>query len=248
MLWPVRRELQAPWRLVLGPLDLWCMPGPSELELAWTTGGESTRVAAEPEPGEPPEGASRLRIAVARPTVTIVPRSAPRAVVARVERPVWVGPGRAIRVYVSTPLWLRVETEAGPAPEIPAQAIKHTWSGPTTDGQLCVATRTPLRLDLAGLPPHPHRLLTAIDLHNHHDQPLSVDRVALPLPLARIFETERGLWTETLRLIHRGERTDATPTGPPREVASARVVAEARAPAERSVLKDVFSAVLAGVT
>lgn len=248
--WPIRTTLEGPRHLEVGPLDLWLVPGPAEVEVLWGTTGDDTRRAAfddQPPPDDHPRN-QRVRVAVRGHAVSIHPRCAPMSVVARAERPILVGPGRSIRAWVSTPLWLAVETDAGPGPELAAQPVKHTWAGPTTEGQRCVATRTLLRLNLENVPPRDHRVLSTVELHNHDVLPLTVERIALPMPLARLYATDRGLWSETLRLVHRGDRTDADPIGPPRETKAPALLAEARVPSDHNPLKHVFGAVLAGVT
>lgn len=247
MNWPVRQRLAGPWHLSVGPLDLWLLPGSAEIEGLWSTSGDEARPLSVDVGEPPPEITERMRLAVDEPEVVVSPRTSPLPVMARAERPILVGPGRTLKVYLSTPLWVEVETNAGKGFEVAAQPVKHAWSGATTEGNLCIATRTLLRLHLDNVDGRAHRILTAVELHNHHDEPLRVERMVLPMPLARVYTTETGLWSETIRLVHRGDRTDAEPHGPPREARHAELVAEARSPASRSVLKHVFDAVLGGM-
>jgi hypothetical protein len=256
MNWPVRQRLVGPWHLSVGPLDLWLVPGldqrgasgkAGEIEALWSTSGDDSRALSLDAADPPPDLADRMRLAVDQPDVVVSPRTSPLAVMARAERPILVGPGRTLNVFLSTPLWIEVETDAGKGFEVAAQPVKHAWSGATTEGNLCIATRTLLRLHLDNVDARPHRILTAVELHNHHDEPLRVERMVLPMPLARVYATETGLWSETIRLVHRGDRTDAEPHGPPGEARHAELVAEARSPASRSVLKHVFDAVLGGM-
>lgn len=91
--------------------------------------------------------------------VALRPALADRPVVTRPEHPLSVLPDEAVTLYLSTPLWVRVELVESDRKS--SHRMSDTWFGASTrEGSLCYATRTAgrLRLDrLAGAPPpRPH--------------------------------------------------------------------------------------------
>jgi hypothetical protein len=204
-------------------------------------------VAAEPR-GEA-DGPPRRRVAIGgeERAVDLVPRPPPRPIVARPELPLVVPVGVNATVHVGVPLWFGLEDDGLALDEIPALRLSDTWFGTPTQGELCFATRTHLRLEIGSVPRTPFRALCVIDVRNEGPDALVLERVRLPAPSLSIYlDAEDRPWTSPVRL--RRERTDegrevteVVPKPPP----GCRLVAPAREPLAAPLLGRVFNAVFA---
>ncbi len=216
----------------IGPLSVRVTRSTEEWRLAWR------RDSAEPpeEPavtgGLPPEDLDdswtlrRFGFSATTPALRLVPMLSDRPVVTRPEIPFSVQPGQSIRLLVSTPVWLRFEVEGpgSPLAEIPVLRLSDTWFGPSTrHGELCYASRSHLRP--AGEPnllPR-WRALTEIALDNRAPDPLSLERLSLPVPRLTLYTDGARLWTSSLRLERvAGEEAGVT-VGPAPSVAPQRL-------------------------
>lgn len=152
-------------------------------------------------------------------TLVLRPRLADRTVVVRPADALYLLPGAALDVYVSTVVWIGLElaqpsspssanaTESGVSGTVlldrPALRPSDTWFGPSTrEGELAYASRTSARLDVRELPARPHRATTRIRLQNVGRQPRSLARVMLPAPSLELWRVPSSgmLWTQTVEL------------------------------------------------
>jgi hypothetical protein len=190
---------------------------------------------------EPTETANVTRYATASTSerFRIVPVLPDRSVVTRPERPISILPRTEVRLYVGSPLWVRLmQGNDEPIGELPASPPKEAWVGPSTrDGELCYATRTygRLRLDDAAL--LPHRVMTSVAINNGSEQTFVCDHVSLPVRRLSVYASSEGrLWTETISL-ERGESEDLAAlevsSGPPEEAHGATLLSGPRDVGER---------------
>lgn len=242
------------WRV--GPSTLWIYHLPHEWRLVHLQDGDSLSKTAEviaPLPEDAvnlsledlPEGAvvSRFSFRTTGGQLAVMPVLADRPVVVRPETPLYVPPGEAATLYVSTPLWVCLE--AGDPPlllqEVPSHRPSDTWYGPNTrEGELCYATRTAGRLVLADLPRCPHRAVTPILIRNRARDALLVERIQLPVQYLALFQAAGGyLWTQAVTLDREKdggfsalnllegappEADDAHPVSKPRETSRASLI------------------------
>jgi len=142
--------------------------------------------------------------------VSITPLMANRPVVSRPETPFNLLPDNEATLYVGTPLWLRIslEPEKIRLHELPIFRPTDTWFGPRTqDGELCYASRTFCRLVLDEISFRPHRATTAVQVVNHSDSLLPLERMLLPAPRLGLYQLHNGqLWTADVTLEHVSER------------------------------------------
>jgi hypothetical protein len=202
------------WRV--GPLQLWVQALPSELRVA-------TRLETDPmlfddflnplpTAEEPDAGADVRRFGLQGSPryVTLYPALADRPVVARPDIPLTLPPGRQLTIYISTPLWVRLEADEPPEVlmDHPTFRPSDTWFGPSTvRGELCYASRTQAHIDLAELIKRPHRAISAVTIHNRASDLLTLKRIKLPTAHLSLFvDTSGFLWTQSLTL----ERESAT--------------------------------------
>lgn len=184
-----------------------------------------------------PDATPAMRASFADPPGHLVARAAQsdRPVVVRPESALTVQPGEAVTLFVSTPVWVALavsrkrprtrgkqsasDTELLRLFEVPAERFSDTWFGPNTRvGELCYATRSSGRLDLADLPQRPHRIVTPVRIENKAADALEFQRVQVPLPQLAVYRDADGaLWTNGVTLTREtggdlaAVRVDATP-------------------------------------
>ena len=180
--------------------------------------------------------------------VIFKPVLADRAVVVRPRQPVFVLPEQQITLYLSTPVWIRVDAGEPPRPlqEIPVMRLSDTWFGPSTrEGELCYAARTHARHSLQELPLRPHRAVTPVRIHNRADTQLPIEKLSLPVPFLSIFGgVGCSLWTESVSLTHSADGALASlkvEPGPPRGAKGASLLSGPRRQPDRGGLVRAFS-------
>lgn len=202
-------------RWVLGPTRLWFVRHPHEWLVSSgasdTTATAGLDASVEADVAEDhravPDDATTLRFSFAatEPQLHLAPRLADRPVVVRPDTPFYVPAGEEARLFVSTPLWVRVSVGAKDTflIELPSHRLSDTWFGPNTlDGELCFAARTSARLELASLPRRAHRAATPVVVRNRAAEPLLLDRLKVPVGLLSLFADASGaLWTERVTLV-----------------------------------------------
>ncbi|MEF8795466.1 MAG: hypothetical protein V5A48_03365 [Salinivenus sp.] len=183
-------------------------------------------------------------------SVALRPALADRAVVTRPEHPLSVLPDEAVTLYLSTPLWVRVElVESGRRlTEIPSHRMSDTWFGPSTrEGTLCYATRTAGRLHLDRLPRRLHRALTPLTVQNRTAEPLALERIQLPVPHLSLYVTvDDAIWTDPVTMTHRTKGEGAAVQireGPPSEHPEAEPIQAPREDTRQGLFTSTFSAV-----
>jgi hypothetical protein len=215
----VRLGTSGRWRL--GPCCIWIKRSPKEWLLAVESGRDylstESEVAIPVQDDDWPEqsGAeySRYAFSETRNHITLWPELSPISVVFSPETPVLVAPGEHVTLYVSTPLWVRLET-GDPITllkEFPAFRPSDTWFGPNTrEGEHCYAVKMAGRLHLDDLPTRVHRAITPIQIRNKAKENLNVQQVRLPVQLLSLYRAADGmLWTQPVVLESEHDRTGA---------------------------------------
>jgi hypothetical protein len=183
-------------------------------------------------------------------SVALRPALADRPVVTRPEHPLSVLPDEAVTLYLSTPLWVRIElVESGRRlTEMPSHRMSDTWFGPSTrEGTLCYATRTAGRLQLDRLPRRLHRALTPLTVRNQTAEPLALERIQLPVPHLSLYVTvDDAIWTDPVTMTHRTKGEGAAVQvreGPPSERPEADSIQAPREDTRHGLFTSTFSAV-----
>ncbi len=137
------------------------------------------------------------------------PQLADRSVVIRPRQPVFLLSGQQVTLYLSTPIWVRLEVgQAGALlTELPVIRLSDTWFGPSTrEGEICYAGRTHARHHIDELPRRAHRAITPLHIHNKANSPLSLEKFSLPVPMLSLFGAADGsLWTQRLTLTRENQ-------------------------------------------
>lgn len=198
-------------RWQLGPSTFWVERQEFEWrlhQLERAASAESEAEVARPssvDEIDPDATLDRFAIGSGGMTLSITPQLADRPVIVRPETPLYVPSGEDITLYISSPLWLKLEV--GPPTRLlvdrPTLRPSDTWFGASTlVGELCYASRTAGRLRLSELPRRPHRAVTPVRIRNQAKDPLLLERVKVPVQYLTLYRSKPGwLWTQTATLI-----------------------------------------------
>ena len=176
---------------------------------------------------------------------------APRPVVVTPEEPFLLPAQEEAVLYVSTPVWVRVQVGVPPVQlvEEASHRPSDTWFGASTRvGMLCYATRTRAAIELGELPVSVHRALSVVRIRNLAGSELAVEKVKLPAPNMSLYLTSAGqLWTDEIVLTREqdGElaSVDLEP-GPPAAAGGAELLSGPRAKLDKSLLDRTFSGII----
>jgi hypothetical protein len=163
------------------------------------------QVAVEESPGFSKKNLEFRRFVSTRtqPNITLTPILADRSQVSRAEIPFYISPDERTTIYVSSPLWVKIEVGANQVTldDIPTMRLSDTWHGPNTrEGELCYASRTFCRTNLGEITMRANRALTPVIIYNHDKSPLLIEQLSIPLPFLSVFADPitGALWTEEI--------------------------------------------------
>jgi hypothetical protein len=249
---PVPVDTGATAILTLGPLIVQLHRGNDE----WLVGWEREGAGAEPvrasmlrtQNNFQADNYHRYVSCSACGVVSVMPMLADRPVVVRPRQPVFILPGEDTTLYISSPVWVRIEVGDPPQAlqEISVLRLSDSWFGPSTrEGELCYAAPTQARKILAEVLKRPHRAVTPVRIHNRAANHLPIEKLSLPVPLLSTYGDDFGnLWTESVSLT----RTPASDMaalviapGAPRDAPGAKLLTGPRELAERGGLVRAFS-------
>lgn len=241
------------WRI--GPMKLWLRRLLNEWRIAHCSEGDPNDGALEVrlpvEPREPGAEFEVVRFFFRQPPddLSLLPAPADRPVIIRSETPLCIPANEEITLYVSTPLWVRLQVGRPEKLllELPLYRPSDTWFGPNTrEGEIAYAGRTQGRLHLEDLPFRPHRAVTPVLIRNLAEESLLLERINVPVPYLSLFSAaDGGLWTQGLTLEREAEKGLAViylDKDPPRQAPDARPVCGPRERAEQNLLKRTFGA------
>ncbi|WP_026279799.1 hypothetical protein [Thioalkalivibrio sp. ALJ16] len=240
-------------RWSVGPLDLWLAHGAREWQMVLQRPrdpADATQAIEIPCSDPFPTDASDLlrfagASAEAQPELRVA--LADRPMVSRPQNPFYVPANGEVTLYLSSPVWVQLLIGAAMVQEFPVYVPSDTWFGANTvNGELCYATRTQARLDLADVPERPHRVVTPLTIVNKAPDALFLERVNLPVPRLPVYADEQHrLWTPAVRMEREEDRDMAAmkiDSAPPAPARGAKRVAEPRESGGRHVMIRAFSA------
>ena len=168
------------------------------------------------------------------PRLSLRPASASRNIVAMPTDTINIPASERATLFMSSPIWVQFllhETETLLA-DLPVHILSDTWFGPNTrEGELCFSNESSARIYLDRLPTRPERVITPVTFVNAGADPVTIDRLNLPLPLLSIFQTTSGFWTQEITIRREADLDEATvelSPSPPAQHPSAQLVAESR--------------------
>jgi len=222
-------------RLAVGPLAIWVRGVHNELWVA-----HACADPWEPAPEELPDAVEWSRWAMREEPhrLRVLPVFPDRPLVVKPEHPFTLLRRAQARVYMRVPPWVRLELLAGTEgtgavlTEIPTERLSDTWWGDFQDGELAYWLRTKARRELTAELFEPHLVMSTLQLENHSEDALRVEKLALRVEHLSIYEKDGWLWAEEVRVEYRGEDEGSDihmDDEPPREAEGARELSPARA-------------------
>jgi hypothetical protein len=230
----------------LGPLKLWAALQDGEWKLAWIRGEvPKTKHGSSPlPPGSDwerwaaPESAKALRLTPSLPELPLVAQPA---------IPFRILPSESARIYVSTPVGVRVslaDDSDRSLVEIPSDLLSKTWSGSLTRGTVAYWTRTRARRNHEPSAVEEHRVTSPVTLANESKDALHVEKIHLRMPHLSVYSGKGTLWTDATRIVFRGKReSEAIHEGgeAPAECPDALLLAGPRTPPKSGLASLSFS-------
>lgn len=179
----------------------------------------------------------------------VMPALADRPVIIRPLTPFYVTPNQEAVIYLSTPLWVRVDVHDPPQflQEIPVIRPSDTWFGPSTrEGELGYAGRTHSHLNFENVASQAYRAITQVIIRNRTGTSLLIERLSLPVPYLTLFESADGqLWTQTVIMTSTRETGMATfdiDTNPPKQAGQVNRIGEPRQQSTHNMVIRAFGA------
>lgn len=152
----------------------------------------------------------------------------------KLERPLYIPGGEDILLYVSSPVWVRVQTGTSKIilVEIPTFVLSDTWFGPNTrEGELCYAGYTHCSPHLKDVPSGPDRIISPMLIKNHAREPLKLENISVPLPYLSVYsDADNFLWTEQLYVYREDDISPEVEVakGPPKALEELKLLTRAR--------------------
>ncbi|MBY0314688.1 MAG: hypothetical protein K2Q26_04170 [Bdellovibrionales bacterium] len=188
--------------LRFGPMDLYMGHFHQEWRVSWSTTNEYTdnsfRLDHDYTGPIPDVFSSEKRYTYSRQTnsfVKMTPVLGDLAYVAKPSKPLMVLPGETVKIFMSTPLFLRLESENpyNLIEEIPILQSPKTWFGQNTiTGEVCYSTRIKAVLDKKDLTYRPYRAVSQLIIDNRGSNPLHVEKLKVPSPYLALFQNDQG--------------------------------------------------------
>jgi len=178
--------------------------------------------------------------------IVLKPTLPDRALLTPLDRPFYISAGETLSVYISAPVWIRIE--AGNPPilldELPTETLADTWFGKNTlIGELCYASQTYCSPRVEDLPRHTTRVTIPLLISNRSRGTLILHELKIPLPELSIYsDNQQYLWTEQLNIYQENQDDIETTVlkGPPKNMDEIQLLSPPRL-GLKSGLKDLFS-------
>jgi hypothetical protein len=252
----VPAQKQSKWQL--GPLSIWLQHLAHEWRLATKSRPDAYEKIVRHEGPSAIETLSadtvpsRYCFSHMCDTVRLVPALPDRPVVTKPDTPLYVYPNEQVTLYLSFPLWLRMEVgePSRLLREVPLYRMSDTWFGPNTrEGEICYASHTAGSVNLADLARRSYRAATAVVVRNRSNSPLYVERLKINLPNLSLYaDSDNMLWTNAMILEHtagEGLANLQIEHRAPSEAKNPQFIIGPRQVERRSALVRAFSSMLA---
>jgi hypothetical protein len=188
--------------LRFGPLDLFMGHFFQEWRVSWNTSNDymdnSFKLELPFNGSVPDVLTSQIRYTYSRQCnsfVKVTPVLGDLPYVAKPTKPLMVLPGETVKIYMSIPLFLRLESEEPYSliEEIPVLQSPKTWFGETTiAGDICYSTRIKAVLDKRELVSRPYRATSQLIIENRGQDALHVERLKVPAPFLSLYQRDDG--------------------------------------------------------
>ncbi len=235
------------WRV--GPLGIWIARTESEWQVGEKQFEDEDRVVARECAGMP-EDVKPMRWATESvfPPVRLRPIAPDRSVVVRPDHAFRILPHGSARIYISIPVWVRVELLARDDSitlvEVPTVRLSNTWFGSLFEGELCYWTETTARRKFDARKPQPHIATAPMAVRNDTREELPLEQVCLTSSFLGMYRGKDRLWTSEVKVVRSSsiqpERVDIQ-EGPPSDAQDAALLSEPREKRKGGVLARTVS-------
>jgi hypothetical protein len=190
--------------LRFGPLNAFVGHFAQEWRVSWSTSNDymdnSFKIDLPFQESVPDNLTSQIRYTYSRECnsyLKLTPVLGDRPFVARPTRPLMVLPGETVKIYMSIPLYVRIEAEEPYhlLEEIPVLHSSKTWFGESTaSGEVCYSTRIKAVLDRKELVNRPYRAVSKLIIENRGEDSLHVEKLKVPAPFLSLFQRDDGIF------------------------------------------------------
>ncbi|WP_372798410.1 DUF432 domain-containing protein [Pontiella sp.] len=234
--------------LELGALKLWVHRGDRDWHLAYesdTQERERFALSQSDAPFNPDRDWTRWFLDEKITELRMQPMLPDRPIIVRPEMPVCLMPKQAVQFFIGIPLWLGISFDAknGRVIEIPTQRLSNSWFGTFSEGELCYAVKTKVKLRKEDLSPAVSRVVFPLEVRNASQTKLNFERLCIRPQFLSIYQGKSRLWTNKGRASYRGEenwsRMVYASTAPDFEEAG-RLLGKARETTQRGSILKTF--------
>ena len=205
-----------------------------------------SEIIAQPTETPAVEGWSRF-VTLQQDELSILPALPDRPLVVKPFMRVSLLPGRWAQFFVAVPVWIslvarKVKNETV-FEEFPSQLLSNTWFGDSQSGELCYALHTPL---LREEPEHEfpaHSIICPLIIKNISSETLQFQRLCIHVENLQIFHTEKGLVTNQINVVFRGDDISSqidVQKKPHKDAVKPELVRDPREPMSKSVIRKTF--------
>lgn len=203
-------------------------------------------VIAQPTETPAVEGWSRF-VTLQQDELSVLPALPDRPIVVRPFMRVSLLPGRWAQFFVAVPVWIslvarKVKNETV-FEEFPSQLLSNTWFGDPQGGELCYALHTPLLREEPTKAFPPYFIICPLIIKNSSTETLQFQRLCIHVENLQIFHTDKGLVTNQINVVFRGEDNSSqidVQKKPHKDAIKPELVRAPREPMSRSVLRKTF--------
>ncbi len=173
-----------------------------------------------------------------------------RPLVIRPAEAVSIVPGHRTILFVSLPVWFRVELSGDSAApvtlmETPSLTLSKSWFGVPDNGESCYALKTRARHSMADLTDTRNRAICFLKLQNRSTEVLLIERFCLRTPTLRLYRaSDDRLWCSDVTAVFTGRDAPVlvkAAAATPRHAAESVLLAPPRQPIAGSVRERTYS-------
>lgn len=125
--------------------------------------------------------------------IKFIPQSPDRAIIAHFRTPHKLLPREKIILFISSPLWLKLEMNNSYILDEALYMPSDTWFGSSMNGELAYATKVNCQFSLKDMPIRPHRVISMIEIENTTSELVTLHHLKLPIQFLNIYEASNDL-------------------------------------------------------
>ncbi|AXJ00360.1 Protein of unknown function (DUF432) [Cyclonatronum proteinivorum] len=191
---------------------------------------------------------TRWRLRSAKPVISLSPAFPNLPFVVHPEHNYQLAPGAETRLFMRIPVAVTVADKTDNnlrLTEINAVELVKTWFGTFESGEVCYWVKTVASLKVRPEMVRAHRCYCPVLIRNESDDFLHIEKICLRVERLSIFEKNGMLWSDQMRVVHKGgdNFSDLTVDGrPPAEAEGATLLTRPRNPVREGIALRTFKA------